>query len=82
MAVLSAMSIMTAMIMVAVGAMILSFVTIDIEQAIPTHIEVMAIMAAQVPTMKFIMTTQPVRITVSVSYDIVSVVSSVVTPMC
>ena len=41
-----------ATIVVTVWAVILSFVTINIEQPVPTQIKVMAIMAAQIPATK------------------------------
>ncbi len=82
MTVMFVMTIVAATIIVAVWAVMPSFVTIDIEQPIPTRMKVMAIMATPVPTMKIVISPQPVRITVTVPDDVVAVVTPVVTSVC
>ena len=82
MTVMFAMPIVAVTIIVSVWAMILSFVTINIEQQVPTHIKVIAIMAVPVPTMKIIMSPQPVRITVTVPDNVVPIVTPVLTSVC
>lgn len=82
MPVMSAMPIVVATIIVAVWAVNLSFVTINIEQPAPTHMKVTAIMAVPVPTMKIRVSAQPGRKTVSVPDIIVPVVTPVLTSVC
>ncbi len=82
MTVMFAVPIVAVTIIVSVWAMILSFVTINIEQPVPTHIKVIAIMAVPVPTMKIIMSPQPVRITVTVPDNVVPIVTPVLTSVC
>ncbi len=82
MTVMFAMPIVAATIIVVVWVVILSFVTINIKQPAPTHIKVIVMMAAPVPTMKIIISAQPVRITVTVPDIVVPVVTPVLTSVC
>ena len=58
------------------------FVSIDVEQAIPTQMEIITVTTATVPTVKIGIATQPVRIMMVVPDDGVPVVGSAMTSMC
>ncbi len=83
---MSAMSIAAAiMVMVAIGPMILSFVTINIEKPLPAQIKIVPEVASPIPTMKIVMLVQPPGIMVVGPDNVVSVVNdvtSVVTSLC
>jgi len=69
-------------VVVAVRAVIPSFVTIEIEQSLPAQMKVITVLAMPVPAMKIILTPQPIRITVTVPDDVVPFIGSVLTTMC
>ncbi len=83
---MSAMSIAAAiMVMVAIGPMILSFVTINIEKPLPAQIKIVPEVASPIPTMKIVMLVQPPGIMVVGPDNVVPVVNdvtSVVTSLC
>ncbi len=82
MAALLAMPMAAATIVVAVWAVILSFVTINIEQPVPTQIKVIVIMAAQIPATKIVIPPQPVGIALATPHNVVPVVARVATSVC
>ena len=81
-ATISAMPIAVMTVIVSMGSVVPSLVLIDIEQAIPTHMNIITVSTTTVPTMKIGVATQPIRIMMAVSDDVVLVVSFAMTSMC
>jgi hypothetical protein len=72
-------------VMMSIGPVISSLVTVDIVKPVPTQVDVMTKVALPVPAMKIGVPAQPVRIMVAVPDDVVPGVCNVhpvMTSMC